>query len=120
MMPLETEESGFSIKYSIAVSTLKVEPGGYSPCVARFTRADSSLESLISSGLYPPGSTFKVLTAMEYLIENPDSYSKFRYECKGISESFDRENLLLLYSKSTGRLLLNINRSVSFRNCAGS
>jgi len=49
---------------------------------------DSSiLLNRVTQGLYPPGSTFKVLTAMEYLIENPDSYSKFRYECKG-TDSF--------------------------------
>ena len=48
---------------------------------------ESALVNRATQGLYPPGSTFKVLTAMEYMIENPDSYSKFRYECKG-TDSF--------------------------------
>lgn len=44
---------------------------------------DSKLVNRATQGLYPPGSTFKVLTAMEYMIENPDSYNDFSYQCKG-------------------------------------
>lgn len=35
-----------------------------------------------TQGLYPPGSTFKIFTALEYIRENKD-YKKFSYECKG-------------------------------------
>ena len=48
---------------------------------------ESALVNRATQGLYPPGSTFKVLTAMEYMIENPDTYSKFQYVCKG-TDSF--------------------------------
>ncbi len=36
-----------------------------------------------TQGLYPPGSTFKILTAYEYIRENPDTYDKYSYTCKG-------------------------------------
>lgn len=44
---------------------------------------DSKLVNRATQGLYPPGSTFKVLTAMEYMIENPEDYNTFSYNCKG-------------------------------------
>ena len=34
-------------------------------------------------GLYPPGSTFKILMALEYMRENPTSYSRSFYTCDG-------------------------------------
>lgn len=48
---------------------------------------ESALVNRATQGLYPPGSTFKLITAMEYLIENGDKASDFKYECKG-SDSF--------------------------------
>lgn len=37
----------------------------------------------VTQGLYPPGSTFKIITALEYIRENPDSYSQYTYQCNG-------------------------------------
>lgn len=37
----------------------------------------------VTQGLYPPGSTFKIITALEYMRENPDTYRNFRFECNG-------------------------------------
>lgn len=46
---------------------------------------DSSyLLNRATQGLYPPGSTFKVITALEYMRENPD-YDSYSYECEGES-----------------------------------
>lgn len=42
----------------------------------------SALYNRATQGLYPPGSTFKMYTALEYIREN-DSYKKFNYTCKG-------------------------------------
>lgn len=36
-----------------------------------------------AQGLYPPGSTFKIITALEYMRENPDAYQSFRFHCNG-------------------------------------
>lgn len=38
----------------------------------------------VTQGLYPPGSTFKIVTALEYIRENPDSYSQYTYQCNGM------------------------------------
>ena len=52
---------------------------------------DSLLEDTTSSvllnratqGLYPPGSTFKILTALEYIRENPERYQDYTFQCTG-------------------------------------
>ncbi len=47
------------------------------------TNTDASLLNRVSQGLYPPGSTFKILTILEYIRENPDTYQDFSYTCTG-------------------------------------
>lgn len=37
----------------------------------------------VTQGLYPPGSTFKIVTALEYIKENPDTYQNYSYQCNG-------------------------------------
>ena len=44
---------------------------------------DSALYNRATQGLYPPGSTFKIVTALEYIRENPDSYGQYSYQCNG-------------------------------------
>lgn len=36
-----------------------------------------------SQGLYPPGSTFKIVTALEYIREHPDDYQNYHFDCSG-------------------------------------
>ena len=43
----------------------------------------SVLLNRTTQGLYPPGSTFKILTALEYIRENPESYNKYHFQCTG-------------------------------------
>ncbi|RDY33314.1 hypothetical protein CG710_001330 [Lachnotalea glycerini] len=50
--------------------------------VATDNTEDSSLLNRATQGKYPPGSTFKILTLMEYIRENPD-YENYTYECSG-------------------------------------
>lgn len=47
---------------------------------------ESALLNRATQGLYPPGSTFKLLTAMEYIRENK-TYKKYQYTCQG-SDTF--------------------------------
>lgn len=45
-----------------------------------------------TQGLYAPGSTFKVITLLEYVKENPNTYSDYTYNCQG-SEIFAGVNI---------------------------
>lgn len=40
-----------------------------------------------TQGLYPPGSTFKILTVLEYMKEYPDTYQDFHFNCTGLYET---------------------------------
>ena len=45
----------------------------------------------VTQGLYPPGSTFKIITALEYIRENPETYQNYSYHCTGsITRGEDR------------------------------
>lgn len=47
---------------------------------------DSSSSVLLNratQGLYPPGSTFKIVTALEYIREHPEDYDRYTYDCSG-------------------------------------
>lgn len=45
--------------------------------------SSSILVNRATQGLYPPGSTFKIVTALEYYKENKDSYRNYSYTCNG-------------------------------------
>ncbi|MCR5357430.1 MAG: penicillin-binding protein 2 [Lachnospiraceae bacterium] len=42
----------------------------------------SPLLNRVTQGLYPPGSTFKIMTALEFIKENPDT-SGYAFDCHG-------------------------------------
>lgn len=45
---------------------------------------DSSvLVNRVTQGMYPPGSTFKIFTALEYLRQNPTGMQDYTYSCSG-------------------------------------
>ena len=51
---------------------------------------DSALYNRATQGLYPPGSTFRLYTALEYMREE-EAYNKFHYRCTGsIGKGKDR------------------------------
>ncbi len=68
--------------------------------------SQSALVNRATQGLYPPGSTFKVLTAIEYILENPSSFRKYSYKCKG-SESFEGNVINCYGNEEHGGLDLN-------------
>ncbi len=45
--------------------------------------AGANLLNRATQGLYPPGSTFKLLTTLEYIRENPTDWQDYRYQCEG-------------------------------------
>lgn len=51
---------------------------------------NSVLLNRVSQGLYPPGSTFKILTTLEYIREN-SNYSDYTYDCTGSITKDDTE-----------------------------
>lgn len=48
--------------------------------------SDSVLVNRATQGLYPPGSTFKLITMLEYLREHKNDYSRYHYICDGTYE----------------------------------
>lgn len=52
---------------------------------------NSSLLNRATQGLYPPGSTFKILTALEYIRENPSTYNQYSFQCNGRFSSDGQE-----------------------------
>ena len=58
----------------------------------------SVLVNRATQGLYPPGSTIKIVTALEYIRENPDSYGQYQFQCNGSFQ--DGENRINCYHGS--------------------
>ncbi len=48
---------------------------------------EARLLNRAAQGLYAPGSTFKILTLLEYLREHPEDYGEFRFDCDGTYEN---------------------------------
>lgn len=44
---------------------------------------NTNLLNRATNGVYPPGSTFKILTLLEYLHENPEAYKNYTFDCQG-------------------------------------
>lgn len=56
--------------------------------VWEYLKTEEGAESTIllnraTQGMYAPGSTFKVVTLLEYIRENPNSYLDYGYDCSG-------------------------------------
>lgn len=53
----------------------------------RLTGEDNGEGQLLNratQGLYPPGSTFKIVTALEYMREHPGGYRDYQFDCSGV------------------------------------
>ncbi|MBQ9512566.1 MAG: penicillin-binding protein 2 [Lachnospiraceae bacterium] len=72
---------------------------------AQLTQDDGSSELVnrATLGLYPPGSTFKIVTALEYLRENPDSYQNYGFTCNGHFDA-DGERINCYHGQTHGKV----------------
>jgi len=50
-------------------------------------KESGALVNRVTQGIYPPGSTFKIVTALEYIRENPDSFLNYSFNCTGSYKS---------------------------------
>ena len=48
--------------------------------------AEALLLNRATQGLYPPGSTFKIVTALQYMREHSGTYNEYQFDCDGIYE----------------------------------
>lgn len=74
----------------------------------------------VSQGLYPPGSTFKIVTSLEYIRQNQETYNNYSYYCSGSfkygnekiqcyhGSVHNRVSLLTSFSKSCNSSYANI------------
>lgn len=49
----------------------------------------AQLVNRAAQGLYPPGSTFKIVTVLEYIREHPDTWQDFTFHCNGVYQTGD-------------------------------
>ena len=76
---------------------------------------NSCLLNRAVAGLYPPGSTFKLITLLEYIRENPNNYADFSYLCEG-SMNYEGSYMSCIYKSAHGNV--NINRAFAYScNC---
>lgn len=47
------------------------------------SETSSVLVNRATQGLYPPGSTFKIVTALQYIRQNQDTFDDYSFQCKG-------------------------------------
>ena len=76
---------------------------------------NSALLNRVTQGQYPPGSTFKIVTALEYLRENNNVYDGYHFNCNG-SLTYEDTTIHCFHSTAHGSL----NFDTSFANSCNS
>lgn len=68
------------------VSSPNFDPNTVEEQWSWLTSEENTTQNLMNhatQGTYPPGSTFKIITLLEYIRENPDTWQDFHYTCTG-------------------------------------
>ncbi len=50
------------------------------------TNKEANLLNRVTQGVYPPGSTFKLITLLEFIRQYPDTWQEFTYDCTGVND----------------------------------
>ncbi|MBR1670455.1 MAG: penicillin-binding protein 2 [Butyrivibrio sp.] len=64
---------------------------------------DAKLLNRATQGLYPPGSTFKIVTSLAYIKEHPQDFENYRFTCSG-NFSVDDERISCYHGETHGSL----------------
>ncbi len=62
---------------------------------------DAKLLNRATQGLYPPGSTFKIITSLAYIKEHPKDYNNYRFTCSG-RITIDGETISCFHGETHG------------------
>ena len=62
---------------------------------------DAKLLNRATQGMYPPGSTFKIITTLAYLKEHPQDYTDYKFSCNG-RFSTDGESISCFHGETHG------------------
>ncbi len=62
---------------------------------------DAKLLNRATQGMYPPGSTFKMITTLAYLKEHPQDYKNYKFTCNG-RFSVDNESIQCFHGETHG------------------
>lgn len=86
---------------------------------ASISDENSVLINRASQGLYAPGSTFKIVTALEYVKEHPDDYKDYSYICEGTTSVPGGTQVICYHRNVHGQEDLN-KAFINSCNCAFS
>ena len=67
------------------------------------TSGNAMLVNRATQGLYPPGSTFKIVTSLAYLRDHPEDVKNYRYSCNG-RFTHDGESISCFHGENHGSL----------------
>ncbi len=67
------------------------------------TSTDAKLLNRATQGVYPPGSTFKIVTSLAYIKEHPKDYENYRFTCTG-KFKYENESISCYHGENHGSL----------------
>ena len=76
---------------------------------------DAKLLNRATQGMYPPGSTFKIVTTLAYLKQHPQDYTNYKFSCNG-SFSAEGESISCFHGETHG----NVDLKESFAESCNS